>query len=58
MQKQSNKLELFIDRLCLTTNTIGFEQQGCVLLCIRYTFKQNKVLLCNQNTFKTRYFSN
>ena len=52
MQQQSNKLELFIKRLCLTTNTIGFEQQGCVLLCIRCTFKQNKLLLCNQNTLK------
>ncbi len=58
MQQQSNKLELFIERLCLTTNTIGFEQQGHVFLCIRCTFKQNKLLLCNQNTFKTRYFSN
>ena len=31
MQQQSNKLELFIKRLYLTTNHIGFEQQG---LCI------------------------
>jgi hypothetical protein len=58
MQQQSNKLELFIDRLCSTTSTIGIEQQGHVFLCNRCTFKKKQITFMQSKYFLIMLFCN
>ncbi len=50
-QQQSNELELFIKRLCLTTNTIGFEQQGSCILMHSLYFQTKQITF-----LQTKYF--